>query len=115
LSKSVSAGATTVTVTAAPSQVVWDLGPSSIACYDSGEPWKQGMSDTATTSCGYAYQTSSAGQPDGRFAISATIRYQVTWTCSGACPTTRGDLGLVDAPAGSGTLRVLQRQTVVVR
>lgn len=115
LSKSVSAGATTVTVIAAPSQVVWNLGPTSITCYDPGKPWEQGMSDTATTTCGYTYKTSSAGQSDGRFAISATIRYQVTWTCSGACPTTGGDLGLVDAPAGTSTLRVLQRQTVAVR
>jgi hypothetical protein len=72
------------------------------------------MSDVATTTCGYTYETTSTDQPDGRFAISATIRYQVTWTCTGACPTASGDLGLVDAPAGSSTLRVLQRQTVVV-
>jgi hypothetical protein len=115
LTKSVSAGATTVTVTAAPSQIVWNLGPTSIACYDPGRPWDHGMSDAATTTCGYTYKASSAGRPDGRFSISATIRYQVTWTCTGACPTTGGDLGLVDAPAGSSTMRVLQRQTVVVR
>jgi hypothetical protein len=115
LTKSVNAGATTVTVTAAPSQIVWNLGPSSITCYDPGKPWEQGMSDAATTTCVYTYETSSVDQPDGNFAISATIRYQVTWTCAGACPTTGGDLGLVDAPAGTSTLRVLQRQTVVVR
>jgi hypothetical protein len=115
LTKSVSAGATTVTVTAAPSQIVWNLGPTSIRCYDPGRPWDHGMSDAATTTCGYTYKASSAGRPDGRFSISATIRYQVTWTCTGACPTTGGDLGLVDAPAGSSTMRVLQRQTVVVR
>ncbi|MCD6641086.1 MAG: hypothetical protein LT071_14385 [Nocardioides sp.] len=115
LTKSVNAGATTVTVTAAPSQIVWNLGPSSITCYDPGKPWEQGMSDVATTTCGYTYETTSVDQPDGSFAISATIRYQVTWTCAGACPTAGGDLGLVDAPAGTSTLRVLQRQTVVVR
>jgi hypothetical protein len=115
LTKSVNAGATTVTVTAAPSQIVWDLGPASITCYGPGKPWEQGMSDAATTTCGYTYETSSVDQPDGSFAISATIRYQVTWTCAGACSTAGGDLGLVDAPAGTSTLRVLQRQTVVVR
>ena len=115
LAKSVTAGATTVTVTAAPAQIVWDLGPSSITCYGPGRPWEQGMSDAATTSCSYVYETTSVDQPDGRFGVSATIRYQVTWTCNGACPTTGGNLGLVDAPAGSGTLCVLQRQTVVIR
>lgn len=115
LTKGVTAGATTVTVTAAPSQIVWDLGPASITCYGPGKPWEQGMSDAATTTCGHTYETSSVDQPDGSFAISATIRYQVTWTCAGACSTAGGDLGLVDAPAGTSTLRVLQRQTVVVR
>ena len=115
LARSVTAGATTVTVTAAPSETVWDLGPSSITCYGPGRPWEQGMSDAVTTSCGYVYETTSVDQPEGRFGVSATIRYQVTWTCTGACPTTGGDLGLVDAAAGSGTLRVLQRQTVVIR
>lgn len=115
LTKSVNAGATTVTVTAAPSQIVWDLGPASITCYGPGKSWEQGMSDAATTTCGYTYETSSVDQPDGSFAISATIRYQVTWTCAGACSTAGGDLGLVDAPGGTSTLRVLQRQTVVVR
>ena len=59
LTKSVNAGATTVTVTAAPSQIVWNLGPSSITCYDPGKPWVQGMTDVATTTCGYTYETTS--------------------------------------------------------
>lgn len=115
LSKSVSAGATTVTVTAAPSQVAWNLGPTSMTCYGPGTPWQQGMTDAANTTCGYTYKDTSDSEPDGRFAVTATIRYQVTWKCTGTCPTTGGDLGLVDAPAGASTMRVLQRQTVVVR
>lgn len=115
LSKSVSAGATTVTVTAAPSQIIWDLGPTAATCYGPGEPWVRGMSDAARTNCGYTFEKSSGGEPDGRFVITATIRYWVTWSCSGACPTTGGELGLVDAPAGADAMRVLQRQTVVVQ
>lgn len=115
LSKSVSAGATTVTVAAAPTQVVWDLGPASVTCYGPGKPWVQGMTDAASTTCGYSYEVSSAGQPTGRFAITATIRFHVTWSCTGTCSTRGGDLGLVDARAGASTMRVLQRQTVVVR
>ena len=115
LSKSVSAGGTTVTVTAVPSQVDWSLGPASLTCYDPGTPWVNGMTDAATTTCGYTYRETSDSQTDGLFAITATIRYQVTWSCTGSCPTTGGDLGLIDAPAGSGTMRVLQRQTVTVQ
>ena len=115
MSKSVSAGATTVTVIAAPSRIVWDLGPGSTTCNGPGNRWAPGMTDAATTPCSYSYTETSDRQPDGRFAITATIRYHVTWHCSGTCPTTGGDLGLVDAPAGASTMRVLQRQTVVVQ
>jgi hypothetical protein len=34
--------------------------------------------------------------------------------CSGTCTRSAGSLGMVDAPAGTGAMRVLQRQTVVV-
>lgn len=115
LSKTVNAGATTVTVRAAPSQMIWNLGPTSTTCYGPGKPWVQGMTDSASTTCGYTYGESSGDQPDGRFAITATIRYRVTWSCTETCPSTGGDLGLVDAPAGVGAMRVLQRQTVVVQ
>jgi hypothetical protein len=115
LSKSVSAGATTVAVTAAPSQLVWNLGPKSVTCYGPGRPWLRGMTDAARTTCGYSYRVTSDGQPNRRFAIAATVRYHVTWICSGACSTSGGDLGLVNAPAGVGAMHVLQRQTVVVR
>ena len=115
LSKSVSAGATTVTVTATPSRTVWDLGPASTTCYGPGNGWAQGMTDAATTPCSYTYKETSDHQPNGRFAITATIRYHVTWRCSGTCPTTGGDLGLVDAPPGTGELTVLQRQAVVIQ
>lgn len=115
LSETVTAGSTSVTVTAEPDHVVWDVGPGSKTCYDPGRVWSTGMTDDAVTSCGYTYAATSASEPGGAFAISATIRYQVDWVCSGACTSSSGSLGLVDAPAGTGSLRVLQRQTVVVQ
>ena len=116
LPKSVTAGATTVTVTAAPSQIVWNLGPTSITCYDPGTPWVQGMTDAASDDL-RLHLPGDLGQSShkGSSQITATIRYHVTWSCTGTCPTTGGDLGLVDAPAGASTMRVLQRQTVVVQ
>lgn len=115
LTKSVTAGPTTVTATAAPSQVLWKAGPESATCYDAGRPWVLGMTDAATTRCSITFDQDSTDQPNDSYAITATIRYAVTWSCSGTCSTSTGDLGLVDAPAGAGELRVLQRQTVVVR
>ena len=115
LRKSVTAGATTVTVSAAPAHVAWNLGPKTVTCYGPGQVWVEGMTDAASTNCGFTYKESSDHEPDGRFPITATIRYRVTWHCTGTCPTAGGDLGLVDAPAGAGTMTVLQRQTVVVQ
>lgn len=73
------------------------------------------MTDAASTDCGYTYTVTSDSQPGQVFAVSGRIAYQVDWTCAGACTSHAGTLGLVNGPAGVGRLRVLQRQTVVVR
>lgn len=115
LSKSVTAGSTTVTVTAAPSDVVWRAGAKSVTCPGPGAVWTAGMTDAAVTTCSFKFQQTSVGQPDGVFAVTAVIRYHVTWSCAKTCSTASGDLGMVDAPAGTGEMTVLQRQTVVVQ
>jgi hypothetical protein len=114
LTKTVTAGATAVTVTAKPTRVLWDLGPDTITCDSPGREWRDGMTDAARTTCGYIYRVTSSGEPRGVFGLSATIQYAVDWVCTGACRSGSGSLGMVDAPAGTGTLEVLQRQTVVV-
>lgn len=115
LHKTVTAGATSVTVTARPTRVSWDLGEGTTTCDSPGRAWRSGLGDRARTSCGYTFTSTSDSAPGGVYPISASIGYQVDWTCSGACTTAGGTLGLIDAPAGQGALRVLQRQTVVVQ
>ena len=115
LTKTVTAGGTSVTVAAKPDRVSWELGTEAKTCYDSGREWKVGMTDDAVTTCGYEYEVTSHSAPDGAFRLSAAIGYQVDWVCTGACTSDSGTLGLVDAPVGFGRLRVLQRQTVVVQ
>jgi hypothetical protein len=115
LSNSLTVGATTVAVAAVPDHVSWDMGDGATkTCYGAGRPWVVGMTDAATTDCGYTYRSISASQPDGLFHIVARITYQVDWTCHGACTTPHGSLGLVPALAGGGQIRSVQRQTVVV-
>jgi hypothetical protein len=53
LTKTVTAGGTTVSVRAVPSRVLWDMGPSTKTCYGPGAEWRRGMTDAARTSCGY--------------------------------------------------------------
>ena len=115
LRKTVAVGGTSVSVAAVPEQVRWEMGPDATTCYEAGRPWTNGLGDGAVTGCGYTYDRTSQGQPGGEFAVAATIRYAVTWTCAGACTTDSGSLGLVDGPTGTGSLRVVQRQTVVVQ
>lgn len=117
LTKTVTAGATAVTATATPELVTWNMGDGSAptVCGGPGEPWSSSFTDAAETSCGYTYRTISAGQPGGVFTIAATISYGVSWTCTGVCTSTSGDLGTVTAPAGRGSIKSVQRQTVVIQ
>lgn len=115
LEETVRAGGTSVTVAARPERVVWDMGPEERTCFEPGREWVDGMGDSAVTTCGYTYEQTSQSQPDGLFRVTATIQYAVDWTCSGTCTAPSGSLGVVDGPTGDGTVRVEQRQTVVVR
>lgn len=115
LNKTVTAGATSVTVRAAPAFVSWDMGPSTHACGGPGRAWTSGLADHAQTDCGYTYTQTSKDQSGGSFRLSAQITYDVDWTCTGACLAGAGTLGQVQGPPGTGALRVLQRQTVVTQ
>lgn len=78
-------GGQTVQLKAKARRVVWDLGEKQLECVDGGTP------DGKT--CHYRYTRSSAGQPGGKYQITATIRWQVSWTCEGAgCDAAGGGL-----------------------
>lgn len=117
LTKTVTAGSTSVTATAVPTKVVWDMGDGSqpTVCYGPGREWLSTYTDSAQTDCGYTYRTLSASQPGGVFNITATISYAATWTCTGVCTSPSGDLGTVGAPAGAGSIKSVQQQTVVIQ
>lgn len=115
LKKSVKAGDTTVTVTAAPKSVLWDMGPGSTTCYSAGRVWKtKEMPKDSTTDCSYKYEKISDFEPGKKFRIAATITYQVDWTCDGECLSDEGTLGEVTGPAGGAAVSVGERQSVVV-
>ncbi|UUW92481.1 hypothetical protein [Pimelobacter simplex] len=115
LSLTVTAGATSVTVTAAPVRVDWGLTEGSTSCSSVGRPWVRGMSSNAQTDCSYTFSTLSDGQPDGKYDVSATITYSATWTCSGACLIDNGDLGEVPSLTSNDAIEVDERQSVVVQ
>ena len=114
LDVTVTAGATSVTVTAAPVRATWDLTAGSTTCTSAGRAWVKGMNEYEQTGCSYTFDEVSDGQPDDAFPVSATLTYQVDWTCSGACMTPSGTLGEVDGVPGNAAIRVGERQSVVI-
>jgi len=84
----------TVTLTGRPSRVLWDLGETVITC--------------AGRSCAYAFHRPT---PGSAYQISATVNYDVTWTCRGACDAGSGTYGPLPA-TGTTRLPVGEIQTV---
>lgn len=82
----ISAGDQTVQATGTPISVTWSLGEKELVCNGSG--------GRNNKTCTYTYQRSSAGQPGGSYKITATIAWNVSWTCEGSdCDAAGGDLG----------------------
>ena len=69
------AGPYTVTATARPTQIVWDLGDGSpaFACFDAGKPYVEAYG-FARPYCGGYYERK------GDFVLTGTWTWEVTWT-----------------------------------
>ncbi len=75
-----------VTATARPQGVTWDFGDGGVvSCVGPGTPFRLGVDDPAAGSpdCGVVFTHSSAGQVDGRFPVSVTVRWLVGWAGAG--------------------------------
>lgn len=103
---------TTVTVTAVPTGVAWNLTDGSTTCADAGRVWSPGLPKSATTDCSYTFSHVSDFQPNKQFPVSAAISFDASWTCTGRCTTTGGDLGAVTGPTANSAIRVGEIQTV---
>ncbi|MDQ3573310.1 MAG: hypothetical protein M3404_00015 [Actinomycetota bacterium] len=91
----------TVTATARPERVVWDMGNGAqVVCQGPGVPYDVSQPEEAQRSdCTYTYRRSSAAQPGQRYVISATVEWSATWSVAGA--------------AGGGALPGLSRSSSV--
>ena len=101
----------TVTVTASPESVSWDMGAGDppVVC-GPGRAYDPSVPDEAqSTDCSYTYRRSSFGQPQERFRGAATMRWSITWSSS------TGEGGTL-APVSTRrpfSLRVAEGQAVV--
>jgi hypothetical protein len=78
-----------VTATATPVQVAWVMGDgSTVVCNGPGSAYDPTRPpDAQRSSCTHTYGRSSAGEPDQRFAVSATATWRVAWQATGLLPT----------------------------
>jgi hypothetical protein len=93
------------TAWAKPKDITWNMGEKSVTCTTPGS--------VGSTACSYTYQRSSAGQPGAKYAISATITWDIWWTCEGACDgQNQGEFpDPTEARTGNTTLTVGEVQT----
>lgn len=81
-----------VTATAEPESVRWQLGDgATVTCEGPGTPYRAGTDPRASSpNCGHTYRRSSLGEPDDRFAVSAMATWTVRWSGAGRSGTFPG-------------------------
>ncbi|WP_168444584.1 hypothetical protein [Actinomadura latina] len=100
----ITVGAQTIQLIAEPKSVTWNMGERTFACSDAGT--KNGKT------CNYTYRQSSASKPGGEYRITATINWEVRWTCEGAdCDSDGGALPPNPVPSPATPLVVGEIQT----
>ena len=101
-----------VTVVATPSTVTWRPGDGTVhVCDGPGTAYDPAHTpDAQQTTCAHTYRSSSLGEPGGRYQMTATITWSVSWTASGAISTS-GTLPPM-ARSAQTTLRVVEAETL---
>ncbi len=111
------AGTVSATVVAIPEEVIWTAGDGgSVTCDGPGVPYNSTWGNTpppaSSGACTYTYSDTSADQPGGTYALSATVWYDATWTSVNAGGA-GGDLGLVPGPTVTEQVAVQQIASVI--
>ncbi len=98
-----------VTAQAVPVSTSWVLGDgSTLTCTGAGTPYTPGGTPTAASpDCGHTYLRPSVGQPGGRYPVTVTTRWQISWAGAGQA----GVLPELSRTA-AGSLRVAEVQTL---
>ncbi len=98
-----------VTARAVPVSTSWVLGDgSTLTCTGAGTPYTPGGTPTAASpDCGHTYSRPSLGEPGGRYPVTVTTRWQISWAGAGQA----GVLPELSRTA-AGSLRVAEVQTL---
>lgn len=110
VSTTASEGGLTVTVTASPVSVTWNMGIGTPVVCEAGTPWNPSLREEQQSSpCTFTYTRSSFDQPDLKYFASATMTWDVIWTASNG---ESGSLGQSNRTT-SFRMRVAEGQAVI--
>lgn len=106
-----SAGGVRITATARVDRIVWSMGDgTSVTCRTPGTVYQDAFGFKSSPDCGHRYTRTSAGHPDGAYAVSATSYWLVDWTGPG------GSSGQIPLDLTASTaIRVGELQALVTR
>jgi hypothetical protein len=78
-----------VTAVARPTSLVWSMGDGAVVtCSSAGSPFPAGADPrSASPDCGHTYRSSSAGQPNDAYPVTATVHWSITWSGAGQSGT----------------------------
>lgn len=87
---SASAGGITVTATARVDQITWDMGDGTeVVCRSAGTPYQPRFGASQSPDCGHTYSETSGHQRDGRFTVTASSDWVISWEGAGQSGTIR--------------------------
>lgn len=90
ITESASAGGITVTATAKLQRITWVMGDgSTVKCASGGTAYKASYGDAKSPDCGYVYEKSSSKRPSGKYTVTATSDWVITWEGAGQTGTIR--------------------------
>jgi len=96
LQSTVSVPGVSVTVTARPEQVIWQLGDGdTVTCFGPGTPYDPTRPAAARQpGCSHTFTRSTARLPGRAIDAAVTLRWRASWTVTGAAGG--GELGVID-------------------
>ena len=90
ITESATAGGIRVTATAKLQRITWDMGDgSTVKCASGGTAYKASYGDAKSPDCGYVYQKSSSKRPSGKYTVTASSDWVITWEGAGQTGTLR--------------------------
>lgn len=109
ISRSATAGSTTVRATARVVKVTWAMGDGgTVTCTDAGTAWTPDSGSGPSPTCGYRYSKAATSRPGGVFPVTATTHWSVDWAGAGRSGQ------LTFSMTGRGHLRVVEVQALQV-